>query len=130
MTAAIVRRALDRAEERATIPAPHRLESATNAHTELEKLTRDGAAHSPRALAVAMRLLDLLQIERLQAAASIRAERATARAQTAGQARAAAADYDPRIVRAWAREHGYTVPARGRYLPEHIVTAWRQDGAT
>ncbi|SED34417.1 Lsr2 protein [Streptomyces sp. 3213] len=35
--------------------------------------------------------------------------------------------HDPKVVRAWARGSGYTVPARGR-IPAHILEAWRTAG--
>lgn len=126
MSAYTVRRALEHAKEQhATIPDRHHLESARNAALELHKLVRDGAGHTPRALTVALKLIDLLHIERLQAAAAMREERDRDRATIAGRARAAAADYDTATVRAWARANGVPCPARGRYLPEHIVTAWK-----
>ena len=46
----------------------------------------------------------------------------------AGRARAAAATYPARTVRAWARRAGHDVPALGRYLPTQIVEAWRAAG--
>lgn len=37
--------------------------------------------------------------------------------------------HDPRVVRAWARSAGLTVPARGR-IPASVVDAWRAAGGT
>ncbi|MFI6819238.1 hypothetical protein ACIBG7_43105 [Nonomuraea sp. NPDC050328] len=50
----------------------------------------------------------------------------TGRQPTATPARKYApdADYEPARVRAWAREQGYTVPARGRFLPGPVVQEW------
>lgn len=39
-----------------------------------------------------------------------------------------AARYPVSRVRAWARQRGYDVPARGRYLPSDVVAAWRAAG--
>ncbi|MGN7705055.1 Lsr2 family DNA-binding protein [Cellulosimicrobium sp. 22601] len=36
--------------------------------------------------------------------------------------------YDVGHVRRWAREQGIDVPERGRYLPAHVVQAWRLAG--
>lgn len=38
-------------------------------------------------------------------------------------------DYDPATVRAWAREHGHTVPDRGQ-IPKAALTAWRNRNTT
>lgn len=43
-----------------------------------------------------------------------------------GRTRDASATYPSAEVRAWARERGIPVPTRGRYLPDHVVAAWRQ----
>ncbi|MEU3189500.1 histone-like nucleoid-structuring protein Lsr2 [Streptomyces sp. NPDC006992] len=37
-------------------------------------------------------------------------------------------DYDPREVRTWARQHGFTVPDRG-VIPKDVLTAWRERNA-
>lgn len=35
-------------------------------------------------------------------------------------------DYDAKEVRAWAKANGVDCPARGRFLPQHVVDAWRE----
>lgn len=42
-----------------------------------------------------------------------------------GHSRAQASTYPAGVVRAWARANGIPCPARGRYLPDHVVAAWR-----
>ena len=44
-----------------------------------------------------------------------------------GTDRAASVDYDPAAVRLWAKAHGWDAPAKGRYLPVDLVTAYRAD---
>ena len=34
-------------------------------------------------------------------------------------------DYDPAVVRAWAKANGWASAARGRYLPLDLLDAWR-----
>ena len=34
-------------------------------------------------------------------------------------------DYDPTVVRAWAKANHWQPPARGRYLPLDLIDAWR-----
>ena len=46
-----------------------------------------------------------------------------------GADRAASVDYDPALVRAWAKAHGWDAPAKGRYLPTDLIVAWRTDTA-
>ncbi|MFH8737941.1 MULTISPECIES: Lsr2 family DNA-binding protein [unclassified Streptomyces] len=36
---------------------------------------------------------------------------------------------DSNTIRAWARDHGYDVPVRGR-IPAAIITAWREADST
>lgn len=121
-----VTKALQAAQVRTEIPARYQLEAARNAHRELVKLDAAGAAGTPRALAVALRLLDLIPLERLEAHHRQTADRNAARAAAAGRARSAAVDYNPTAVRAWARETGRPCPARGRYLPPELVEAYRE----
>jgi hypothetical protein len=37
-------------------------------------------------------------------------------------------EYDPRVVRAWAKQHGRSVPDRGQ-IPKHVLEDWRQHTA-
>ena len=43
-----------------------------------------------------------------------------------GVDRAASVDYDPAIVRTWAKANGWDAPTKGRYLPLDLLTAWRE----
>jgi nucleoid-associated protein Lsr2 len=38
-------------------------------------------------------------------------------------------EFDPAVVRAWALERGHNIGDKGR-VPQHLVTAWRQDQAS
>ncbi|MEU2380383.1 Lsr2 family DNA-binding protein [Streptomyces misionensis] len=58
--------------------------------------------------------------------AELRARKNTLRPQPAGAKRKRQErDYDPSTVRAWARENGHAVPARGQ-IPKKVLDAWRQ----
>lgn len=100
----------------------HRQQRVTSALAQLREAAQlDPAA--ARTFALALKARDLLLLERLAAEAG-RAQRSTS-AHAAAILRAGMLDYDPEQVRAWARENGHDVPARGRYLPPAIVAAWR-----
>ena len=42
-----------------------------------------------------------------------------------GADRAASVDYDPAMVRTWAKANGWDAPGKGRYLPDDLVAAYR-----
>ena len=80
-----------------------------------------------RAYAVALRIIDLAQRERLQAAHLVIVQQRQRQARAAGQARAALAQgIDVPAVRAWAKSQGIDCPARGRYLPADVVQAYQE----
>ena len=57
--------------------------------------------------------------------AALRARKSTLRPEPAGAKRKRAErDYEPSVVRAWARENGYQVPDRGQ-IPKKVLDAWR-----
>ncbi|MFC9803293.1 histone-like nucleoid-structuring protein Lsr2 [Streptomyces bacillaris] len=58
--------------------------------------------------------------------AALRARKSTLQPQPAGARRKRQErDYEPAVVRAWAREHGHDVPNRGQ-IPKKALEAWRQ----
>ncbi|MEU5483514.1 Lsr2 family DNA-binding protein [Streptomyces mirabilis] len=59
--------------------------------------------------------------------AALRARKSTLQPEPAGAKRKQRQerDYEPSVVRAWAREHGYDVPDRAR-IPKKVLDAWRQ----
>lgn len=58
--------------------------------------------------------------------AALRARKSTLQPEPAGAKRKRQErDYEPSVVRAWAREHGYDVPDRAR-IPKKVLDAWRQ----
>ncbi|MGW5042151.1 Lsr2 family DNA-binding protein [Streptomyces parvulus] len=58
--------------------------------------------------------------------AALRARKSTLRPEPAGAKRKRhERDYEPAVVRAWAREHGHEVPDRGQ-IPKKVLEAWRQ----
>ncbi|MGC5000628.1 Lsr2 family DNA-binding protein [Streptomyces sp. DT195] len=58
--------------------------------------------------------------------AALRARKSTLQPEPAGAKRKRQErDYEPSVVRAWAREHGYDVPDRGQ-IPKKVLDAWRQ----
>lgn len=83
------------------------------------------APSSSRTFSLALTVLDLIQLERLGADAIAATRKRSEIAARAGRARAAVANYDVATIRAWARTQGLDVPAVGRYLPPHIVQAYR-----
>lgn len=82
--------------------------------------------HDPRALVLALRVLDGSHAERRHVAQVMRSTSRQAAAAAAGRARAAAVTYDPATVRAWALAQNLDVPRAGRYLPDDVVVAWRE----
>lgn len=107
-------------EQRTTQDAPRRLKALDNAADDFASAT------GVRAYVLALKVLELAQIEAIHYAALVAAEQRSRRAQAAGQARAAAyADIDVAAVRAWANEQGLDVPQSGRYLPPAVLTAYR-----
>ncbi|MFE0453122.1 histone-like nucleoid-structuring protein Lsr2 [Streptomyces sp. NPDC058914] len=64
--------------------------------------------------------------------AALQARESKLRPQPAsGKRRRQERDYEPSVVRVWARENGYEVPDRGQ-IPKKVLEAWRRtrDGAT
>ncbi|MFF4902590.1 histone-like nucleoid-structuring protein Lsr2 [Streptomyces sp. NPDC001068] len=58
--------------------------------------------------------------------AGLRARKNTLQPEPAGTKRKRQErDYEPSVVRAWGREHGYAVPDRGQ-IPKKVLDAWRQ----
>jgi hypothetical protein len=85
--------------------------------------------------ATAVRQEAVREVQRLQAELASALQRArdvgariptTARKESSGRRFQPGRDYDPKAVRAWAREVGRTdqVPQYGRYLPDTIITAY------
>ncbi|MFJ6709279.1 MULTISPECIES: histone-like nucleoid-structuring protein Lsr2 [unclassified Streptomyces] len=58
--------------------------------------------------------------------AALRVRKSTLQPEPAGAKRKRPErDYEPAVVRAWAREHGHDVPDRAR-IPKKVLEAWRQ----
>ncbi|OEJ20818.1 hypothetical protein AR457_41855 (plasmid) [Streptomyces agglomeratus] len=58
--------------------------------------------------------------------AELRARKSTLRPEPTGAKRKRQErDYEPSVVRAWARDNGYQVPDRGQ-IPKKVLDAWRQ----
>lgn len=120
-TARAARQAIARRKD---LDAKLRTKPTTAAIRDFTKADR-AAPSSTRTFALALVVLDLIQLERLGADAIIATRKRSAAAKRAGSARAAGVDYDVATIRKWARERGLDVPAVGRYLPPHIVQAYR-----
>lgn len=104
----------------------HRSQHATRSVNELLEARAAGQLDTARGLVILDRTHRLVSLE---IAAWAESRRSAGRAASAaGAARAATVDYDPSVVRAWARAHGVDCPERGRYLPAEVVDAWRAAG--
>lgn len=122
----LVHMAKSRAKRRALIPASSRSREATTAQRVFATATGPEVLPAALAFIIAADAEDAArERDELDAIAVARAGRSSA----AGLARSSRVDYVPAAVRAWAKDAGLDVPAKGRYLPRNVVDAWRDAGA-